>query len=132
MKTKDVSMNIDKSSGIPVYVQFEEQIRLLIKRGILTNGDALPTVRGLAVELGINANTVARAYRDLQNQGVLRLERGVGTFVADTARRPAEQRVFRDLDKKVAAVIRIAKEANLTASEVSRFIELRWKEEDHA
>ncbi len=132
MKTKDVSMNIDKSSGIPVYVQFEEQIRLLIKRGILTNGDALPTVRSLAVELGINANTVARAYRDLQNQGVLRLERGVGTFVADTARRPAEQSVFRDLDKKVGAVIRIAKEANLTASEVSRFIELRWKEEDHA
>ena len=131
MKTKDISMTIDKSSGIPVYVQFEEQIRLLIKRGTLTNGDALPTVRSLAVELGINANTVARAYRDLQNQGVLRLERGVGTFVADTARRPAEKSVFRDLDKKVGAVIRAAKEANLTASEVSRFIELRWKEEDH-
>ena len=132
MKTKDVSMNIDKSSGIPVYVQFEEQIRLLIKRGILTNGDALPTVRSLAVELGINANTVARAYRDLQNQGVLRLERGVGTFVADTAGRPAEKSVFRDLDKKVGEVILAARKANLTASEVSRFIELRWKEEDHA
>ena len=131
MKTRDISLNIDKSSGIPVYVQFEEQIRLLIKRGILTNGDALPTVRSLAVELGINANTVARAYRDLQNQGVLRLERGVGTFVADTAGRPAEQSVFRDLDKRVGEVIRAAKEANLTASEVSRYIELRWKEEDH-
>ncbi len=132
MKTKDVSMNIDKSSGIPVYVQFEEQIQLLIKRGLLTNGDALPTVRSLAVELGINANTVARAYRDLQNQGVLRLERGVGTFVADTAGRPAAQSVFKDLDKKVDQVIVAAKEANLTASEVSRFIELRWKENDHA
>jgi GntR family transcriptional regulator len=132
MKTTEFSLNIDKTSGIPVYVQFEEQIHLLIKRGVLTQGDALPTVRSLAVELGINANTVARAYRDLQNQGVLRLERGVGTFVADTAERPAEQKVFKILDRKVGEVIRAAKKANLTASEISRFIELRWKEDDHA
>ena len=46
----------------------------------------MPTVRALAVDLGVNANTVARVYRDLQSQGVLRLERGVGTFVADRRR----------------------------------------------
>mgnify|MGYP002681587656 CR=1 FL=1 len=75
---------IDKSSGVPIHLQLAERIRLLIREGALKAGEALPTVRSLAVELEINANTVARVYRDLQTDGLLRLERGVGTFVADT------------------------------------------------
>ena len=62
---------IDRSNPRPVYVQLCEQIRLLIHRGVLREGDAMPTVRGLAVELGINANTVTRVYRDLQAQGAV-------------------------------------------------------------
>ncbi len=88
MNSDEFPIQIDKRSGIPVYVQFGEQIRLHIKRGFLKVGDALPTVRSLAVELGINANTVARVFRDLQTEGVLRLERGVGSFVAETADLP--------------------------------------------
>ena len=68
-------------SPLPVYVQLAEQIRLLVRRGALTAGDPLPTVRELAVALSLNANTVTRVYRDLQQEGLLRLERGLGTFV---------------------------------------------------
>ena len=74
---------IDKGSGIPFYIQLSEQIRLLVHEGRLGAGDPLPTVRELAVELEVNANTVARVYRDLQQAGVLDLRRGVGTFVSD-------------------------------------------------
>ena len=76
-------LKIDKRSGIPIYIQLGESIRLLIREGKLKPGDDLPTVRSLAVQLGINANTVARVYRELQTDGLLRLERGIGTFVAE-------------------------------------------------
>ena len=78
---------IDRASPLPVYVQLAEQIRLLIHRGALGPGDPLPTVRELAVALSLNANTVTRVYRDLQQEGLLRLERGLGTSVA-----PQQQR----------------------------------------
>ena len=78
----ELSIHVDKDSGIPIYMQLREQIHLLLKRGILTVGDSMPTVCSLAVELGVNANTVSRVYRDLQNEGLLRLECGVGTTIA--------------------------------------------------
>ena len=66
--------SIDRTRPTPVYVQLQEQIRLLVHRGVLEPGDLMPTVRSLAVELGVNANTVTRVYRELQSQGVLRQE----------------------------------------------------------
>jgi DNA-binding transcriptional regulator YhcF (GntR family) len=79
---------IDRASPLPVYAQLADQIRLLVRRGALSPGDPLPTVRELAVALGINANTVTRVYRDLQQEGLLRLERGLGTFVQALQREP--------------------------------------------
>ena len=124
-------IQIDKGNGIPVHIQFQEQIRLLMHQGVLKAGDALPTVRSLAVQLGINANTVARVYRDLQTQGLLRLERGVGTFVAEGAGQTMDQRDFRELEDKVRELVRLGKQAGMTAKEVSQFIETRWKEAEN-
>lgn len=78
-----LSVRINRKNGIPLYVQLEEQIRVLMHRGELQPGDLMPTVRELAVQLEINSNTVARVYRDLQNDGLLNLKRGIGTFVSD-------------------------------------------------
>ena len=121
-------VRIDKGNGIPVHIQFQEQLRLLMHQGVLKAGDALPTVRSLAVELGINANTVARVYRDLQAQGLLRLERGVGSFVAESAGPTVDQRVFRELEKKVRELVRLGKKAGMSAKELAQFIETRWRE----
>jgi GntR family transcriptional regulator len=72
---------IDSQSGVPFYRQIIEQIKYAISRGDLEPGDQLPTVRQLAVDLSINPNTVVRAYRQLEIEGVLDTQQGSGTYV---------------------------------------------------
>ena len=72
---------IDPKSGVPFYRQIIEQVKFAIARGVLAPGDQLPTVRQLAVDLSINPNTVIRAYRELEIEGVLDTQQGSGTFV---------------------------------------------------
>lgn len=72
---------IDNQSGVPFYRQIIEQVKYAISRGELSPGDRLPTVRQLAVDLSINPNTVVRAYRQLEIEGVLETQQGSGTFV---------------------------------------------------
>jgi len=120
---------VDKDNGIPVYVQLEERIRLLIREGVLKEGDPLPTVRALAVDLGINANTVAKVYRDLAAGNYLRLERGKGTFVDEAAGGPMPKHDFELLERQVLGLIQSAKGARMTAQELCQFIETRWTKE---
>jgi len=79
-----MDIRIDKNSHVPIYDQIKEQIKGLIHAGRIKTGDQLPTIRELSVELSVNFNTVALAYRDLVNEGVIITERGKGTFVAST------------------------------------------------
>ncbi len=87
---------VDASHPTPLYAQLERSIRFAIATGKLSIGDQLPTVRQLAVELRINANTVAKVYAELERSGVVETRRGVGTFV--TAR-PAEAASRKDRDR---------------------------------
>lgn len=72
---------IEHDDPLPLYAQLERTIRSAVALGRLQVGDRLPTVRQLAVDLRVNANTVARVYAELERQGVLSTRRGVGTFV---------------------------------------------------
>jgi len=74
---------IDSSDPLPIYAQLDRAIRLAVATGKLRRGDRLPTVRQLAVDLRINANTVAKVYAELERAGVVETQRGVGTFVED-------------------------------------------------
>ena len=74
-----------QDNGIPIYVQLREQILALIGRGLLKPGAQMPTMRQVAVALKIDLNTVQRAYAELEREGVLSKQRGVGTFVTETA-----------------------------------------------
>ncbi|HUQ98587.1 MAG TPA: GntR family transcriptional regulator [Gemmatimonadaceae bacterium] len=74
---------VDSSSPTPIYAQLDRSIRAAIATGTLGPGAQLPTVRQLAVDLAVNANTVARVYAQLEKDGVLETRRGVGTFVRD-------------------------------------------------
>lgn len=123
-------ITIDKDNGIPVYIQLEEQIRILIRNGSLKAGDLMPTTRSLAVELGINVNTVARIYRDLQASGHLCLKRGIGTFVDRGVDRPMEKKEFELLEKKITQVIKISKDAGISPAELAQFITTKWREAD--
>lgn len=125
----NLQMDIDINSGIPVYIQIGEQIRILIRNGSLKAGDLMPTTRSLAVQLGINVNTVARVYRDLQSSGHLCLKRGIGTFVSDGVDRPMEKKQYELLEERVSQIIKISKDAGITPTELAQFITTKWKEE---
>jgi GntR family transcriptional regulator len=74
---------LDLHSGMPVYRQLIDQVLGGIASGVLKPGDQLPTVRQVAVDLSINPNTVARAYREMEIRGVLDTQQGTGTFVSN-------------------------------------------------
>ena len=100
-------VSLDARDATPIYAQLDRGLRAAIASGRLKVGDQLPTVRQLAVDLRVNANTVARVYADLQRAGVLETRRGVGSIVRATASeaRPAgeHQRRLRALATKMAA-----------------------------
>ena len=75
-------ITIDASSGLPIYVQIVNQIKTGIAMGRLLPEEPLPSVRQLALELAVNPNTVARAYLDLEYEGVIYKRQGAGTFVS--------------------------------------------------
>ena len=75
-------INIDPSSGLPIYLQIAQQIKTAVAMGRLQPEDPLPSVRQLAVGLAVNPNTVARAYLDLEIEGVIYKRQGAGTFVS--------------------------------------------------
>ena len=76
-------LRLDSADPAPIYIQIDRAIRAGIATGKLPKGYQLPTVRQLAVDLKINANTVAKVYSDLERDGVVQTRRGVGTFVAE-------------------------------------------------
>jgi len=78
-----LSFNLDLKSGVPFYKQVILQVEMAIVDGRLNNGDQLPTVRKLAVELKINPNTVARAYNELEIRGIVNTQQGTGTFISN-------------------------------------------------
>jgi GntR family transcriptional regulator len=92
---------VDSTSATPIYAQLDRSIRAAIATGELGVGAQLPTVRQLAVDLAVNANTVARVYAQLERDGMLETRRGVGTFVRESpspqAARAHRERELREL-----------------------------------
>ena len=105
-------VSVDPRDRTPIYAQLERGLRAAIAAGRLRPGDQLPTVRQLAVELQVNANTVARVYTELERAGVLETRRGVGSFIRasrEHARPPDEhERRLRALATKVLAEAAVA------------------------
>lgn len=80
---KSLPFSLDPKSGVPYYKQVILQVEMAIADGRLTNGDQLPTVRSLAVDLKINPNTISRAYREMEIRGIVNTQQGTGTFISD-------------------------------------------------
>jgi GntR family transcriptional regulator len=97
-----LAFNIDTTHPTPLYHQLERAIRFSIATGKLAMGEQLPTVRQLAVELRINANTVAKVYAELERSGIVETRRGVGTFVRarhfEAAQEKDRERELNDLE----------------------------------
>ncbi len=83
MTNKKLLLQIDFRSGLPIYTQIVNQIQAQVVGGVLQPGDQLPTVRALAEELRVNFNTVARAYRILDESRIISTQQGRGTYITD-------------------------------------------------
>ncbi|MEU9347895.1 GntR family transcriptional regulator [Streptomyces sp. NPDC048278] len=83
-----IDYRIDRGSGVPAYVQIIEQTERALRMGTLQVGDKLPTAREVVAATAINPNTVLRAYRDMEQAGLVELRRGLGTFVTRSLGRP--------------------------------------------
>ncbi|MCU0484621.1 MAG: GntR family transcriptional regulator [Anaerolineales bacterium] len=81
MRTKNIAIKLDFHSGTPIYIQIMERIRQMVANGELEVGDQLPTVRQLATDLRINWNTVARAYKLLDEARLISTQQGRGTYI---------------------------------------------------
>ena len=79
-----IDFNLDSASGVAPYLQLVHQVRRALRLGLLQEGDQLPTVKQVVARVAINPNTVAKAYRELEHQGLVGARPGIGTFVIKT------------------------------------------------
>jgi GntR family transcriptional regulator len=117
-----VLFRTNPTSGVPVYLQLVEQVKHAIDIGALRAGDQLPGIRRVAEELVINPNTVAKAYRDLEHEGVIELRQGSGAFVAEVGRtrRVAQMKAAQPVLQ--AAIDRLVRDG-LTGDDIRRLVE---------
>jgi GntR family transcriptional regulator len=95
-------VTVDQQDSTPIYAQLDRGVRAAIATGRLRPGDQLPTVRQLAVDLQVNANTVARVYAELERSGVIETKRGVGSFIAAS---PAQAHPPREHERRVRTFV---------------------------
>jgi GntR family transcriptional regulator len=113
-------VSIDARDATPIYAQLERALRAAIASGRLQPGAQLPTVRQLAVDLRVNANTVARVYAELERAGVLETRRGVGSFVNAT---PAQAHPPREHERRLRGfVTRVLADADRSGFTVDELI----------
>ncbi|HEV3092632.1 MAG TPA: GntR family transcriptional regulator [Candidatus Cybelea sp.] len=122
-------LTVDPRSGVPIYLQIVEQVKRSVALGVLRSGEQLPTVKQLAIDLTVNPNTVARAYRELEREEVIETATGRGSFVrADDVE--ASPRVAAEIGREALELaLREAKSVGLARNEVRELFEAalsRW------
>jgi GntR family transcriptional regulator len=116
------------STGVPIYLQLMEQVKHAIETGALRAGEQLPGIRPLAEELVINPNTVAKAYRELEHDGVIELRHGAGAFVSGNARAKKLTDNLRAGQAIVAAAVERLRARGVTDEEIRRLFEAELAE----
>jgi GntR family transcriptional regulator len=111
------------SLGVPIYLQLMEQVKHAVETGALRAGEQLPGIRPLAEDLVINVNTVAKAYRELEREGVIELRHGAGAFVAGAALKARAADKFRAGQTLVEATIEKLRARGLSDEEIRRLFE---------
>ena len=110
------------SSGVPIYLQLMEQVKHAIDTGALRPGEQLPGIRPLAEELVVNPNTVAKAYRELEHEGVIEVRHGAGAFVSRAASAKQAEKL-RAAQGVVAAAVEKLRARGLSDEEIRRVFE---------
>jgi GntR family transcriptional regulator len=111
------------SSGVPIYLQLIERVKHAIATGAMRPGEQLPGIRPLAEELVINPNTVAKAYRELEHEGVIELRQGAGAFVSGSAPSKRDAEKLRTAQSAVAATVEKLRARGLADEDIRRLFE---------
>ena len=121
---------VDPRSGVPIYLQIVEQVKRSVALGVLAPGEQLPTVKQLAADLIVNANTIARAYRELERDQVIETMPGRGSFIAGKGTIAGAKRAVADVaDQALIQAVREAKSMGLKRNELKALFERaldRW------
>jgi GntR family transcriptional regulator len=122
-----IEFHLDPRSGVATYLQIVQQVKEALRLGTIDVGDQLPTVREVVADLAINPNTVAKAYRDLEREGLVVARQGRGTFIASTLA-PASLRHHDELRAELEGWIRSALKAGLDEESVRALISATLRE----
>lgn len=120
-----MELHISTGDGVPIYLQIANQIKYLVASGRLAAGDEIPPIRVLAHRLLINPNTVARAYLELEREGVVHKRHGSGTYVSDAGSPLARRERLKILAQRVDALLAEASHLEVEPAELLRLIKER-------
>jgi GntR family transcriptional regulator len=120
-----MQVRISDQDGVPIYVQLVNQVKYLVSSGRLTAGQQLPPVRKLAEQLLVNPNTVARAYRELETEGIVTSRQGAGVFVADGVSPLARREQNRILMERIDMLLTEARQMNVDLETLVKLIRRR-------
>lgn len=120
--------HVDTSSGVPIYLQIVNQVKRATASGLLAEGDQMPSVRDLAVRLTVNPNTVAKAYQELEREGVINTIRGRGTFIAEQGIKLIHEERVRVLREAIDKVLVEAHHLGISDQELSMLFAERLEE----
>jgi GntR family transcriptional regulator len=126
-----MQLRVSDRDGVPIYVQLVRQIKYLVSSGRLAAGQQLPPVRKLAVQLLINPNTVARAYRELESEGLVTSRQGAGVFVTDGVSPLARREQQRLLAERIDVLLTEARQMNVDVETLIDLLRTRSASFEH-
>jgi GntR family transcriptional regulator len=134
MTNKKLTLQIDFRSGLPIYTQIVNQVQTQVVNGSLNPGDQLPTVRALAEELRVNFNTVARAYRLLDEERIISTQQGRGTYITEIPPPKVSERLRKEMLESLAEkYVSEAMRLEFSKSEIKQMVSDQikvWNEAD--
>jgi GntR family transcriptional regulator len=120
-----VQLHISSRDGVPIYLQIVNQVKYLVASGRLAAGEELPPIRTLAEQLLVNPNTVARAYRELEQAGIVTMRRTAGTYVSDATSPLARRERLKIVTARVDTLLAEARQMNIDTETLIKLIEER-------
>lgn len=115
-------LRIDSTNGVPLYLQIAKEVKHSIAIGSLKPGEQIPSVREIALQITVNPNTVAKAYRELEARGIVETRRGTGTFVSETTVDVTEEERQKIIGELIDRAIDEARHLQMNEDEMTRLL----------
>ena len=125
MRKEAVQLHISTKDGVPIYLQIVNQVKYLVAAGRLAPGEEIPAIRILAEELVVNPNTVAKAYHELEREGVVTKRHGSGTFISDNGSPLARRERLKILTQRIDALLAEARHMDVPLKEIIELVRER-------